>query len=403
MLPSNLPVTGVQPLPDIQVEPANPPNPPAPLSFETGAVGDSHVRFRALAVAVPWPPGGALVVAQSLQPMNQTLSHLVTIEAVVTGVVLALLIVLVYWVVRRGLRPLEDMAATAGEIAQGDLSRRVSPATPETEVGRLGEALNSMLGQIEAAFAERTASEERLRRFVGDASHELRTPLTSIRGYAELFRRGAARDPEGLDRAMGRIESEATRMGALVDDLLLLARLDQGRPLESKPVDLGDLAQEAVGDARVVDSRRPITLDDSGQVIVAGDEDRLRQVAGNLLSNAVSHTAPGTPVHVRVAEGGGVAVLEVSDEGRGLEPDEAARVFERFYRTDSARTRGGSGLGLSIVSAIAKAHGGRASVESVPGHGATFRVELPPFEGAQGRNGRRDGATDARAVRSGRP
>ncbi len=351
-----------------------------PTSFSTGSVGSSGTHYRAWAFSLS--NGDVLVMAASLQSMSQTLSRLAIIELVVSVVVLTSLVLLARWVVRLGLRPLDDMAETAGTIAAGDLSKRVDASHPETEVGRLAEALNAMLAQIEAAFAERQRSEDRLRRFVADASHELRTPLTSIRGYAELFRRGASRDPEGVERGMERIEKEAARMGILVDDLLLLARLDQGRPLKKDAVDLSRLAQEAAQDARVVDPDRPISLAVDAPVVVRGDEDRLRQVAGNLLSNALGHTDPGVAIHVGVRSVDGKGVFEVRDEGAGLEPEQAERVFERFYRTDSARTRGGAGLGLSIVAAVAEAHGGRASVRSEPGRGATFTVEIPLVTGA---------------------
>ncbi len=236
-----------------------------------------------------------------------------------------------------------------------------------------------MMQQIETAFAARAASEGRLRRFVGDASHELRTPLTSIRGYAELFRRGAADRPEDLAKAMRRIEEEADRMGSLVDDMLLLARLDQGRPLERQPVDLTRIARDAVDDARAVAPTRPIEYSPNGAIFVPGDEARLRQVMANLLQNANRHTPPGTPVHVRVVDDQTEAVIEVADEGPGMPTEDASRVFERFWRSDPSRTRasGGAGLGLSIVAAIADAHGGRAEVQSATGHGSIFRVHLP--------------------------
>jgi two-component system OmpR family sensor kinase len=258
----------------------------------------------------------------------------------------------------------------------------VERADDHTEVGRLGTALNAMLGHIERAFAARTASEQRLRRFVADASHELRTPLTSIRGYAELFRRGAAERPHDLETAMRRIEEESARMSVLVDDLLLLARLDQGRPLEQESVDLVALASDAVDDARAVAPDRPITFETNGPVIVTGDEARLRQVTANLLANARLHTPEGTRVYVRVRSTPDGAQLEVADDGPGLAPDEAAHAFERFYRADPSRARagGGSGLGLSIVAAIAAAHGGRATLDTGPGRPTTVRVELPRVE-----------------------
>ncbi|HSH62458.1 MAG TPA: HAMP domain-containing sensor histidine kinase, partial [Acidimicrobiales bacterium] len=330
------------------------------------------------------PEDGALVVALPLREVQQTLRRLLVIEAVVTVAVLVLVGGVGFWVVRMGLRPLGQIEATAGAIAGGDLTRRIERDDERTEVGRLGRALNAMLGHIESAFAERTASEQRLRRFVADASHELRTPLTSIRGYAELFRRGASERPEDLSTAMRRIEEESGRMGVLVEDLLLLARLDQGRSLTRSPVDLVQVASDAVADLRVVDPDRPVSLEcgdleGGAGVVVDGDESRLRQVAANLLSNARLHTPSGTPVHVRVRASHATAALEVADEGPGLPPEQSQRVFERFYRADPSRSRasGGSGLGLSIVAAIAGAHGGNATVESTPGRGATFRVELP--------------------------
>jgi two-component system OmpR family sensor kinase len=344
----------------------------------TGSEGGGSLRYRVL--ATPVREGGMFVVSLPLRDVSQTLGRLLLIEVVVTVAVVVLTGLLSMWVVRVGLRPLDQMATTAGAIAAGDLSQRVEHADDRTEVGRLGAALNTMLGHIEQAFAARTASEQRLRRFVADASHELRTPLTSIRGYAELFRRGAAERPDDLATAMRRIEDESARMSVLVDDLLLLARLDQGRPLEREEVDLVALASDAVDDARAVSPDRPITFETNGPVTVTGDEARLRQVTANLLTNARAHTPEGTRVHVRVRSTPEGAEIEVADDGPGLAPDEAARVFERFYRADPARTRsrgGSSGLGLSIVAAIASAHGGRATLDTAPGQGATFRVALP--------------------------
>ena len=353
-------------------------------AFTTRAEGGGSLRYRVL--ATPTTDGGTFVVSLPLRDVTQTLGRLVLIEVIATLSVVVLLGLLSLWVVRVGLRPLDQMATTAGAIAAGDLSRRVERADDRTEVGRLGTALNAMLGHIEAAFAARTASEQRLRRFVADASHELRTPLTSIRGYAELFRRGAADRPHDLETAMRRIEEESGRMGVLVDDLLLLARLDQGRPLEQEPVDLVALASDAVDDARAVAPDRPITFETNGPVTVIGDEARLRQVTANLLANARVHTPEGTRVRVRVRSSEEGAELEVADEGPGLAPDEAAHAFERFYRADPARARagGGTGLGLSIVAAIAAAHGGRATLDTGPGHGACFRVELPRGEPPRG-------------------
>ena len=322
---------------------------------------------------------GRMIVAIPMRDVDDTLHRLFLIEMLVSAGVLVALALLAWWVVHMGLRPLERMGQTAGAIAAGDLSRRVEPADEKSEVGRLGLALNSMLGQIETAFAERTASEARLRRFVGDASHELRTPLTSIRGYAELFRRGASTRPDDLAKTMRRIEEAAARMGVLVDDLLLLARLDQGRPLEHGPVDLTRLVAAAVDDARVTSPDRTVTYDATGPVVVNGDEFRLRQVLANLLENARTHTPPSTPVEVHVTQTGENAIVEVRDHGPGMSEEDAARAFERFWRSDPSRTResGGAGLGLAIVAAITEAHGGRAEVETAPGAGATFRVYIP--------------------------
>lgn len=357
------------------------PNPleatPEGRTFTTGAIGDPSFHYRVLAQALQ--NGGVLVVGIPFSDVTQTLSRLLTIEALVALGVLLGLGALSYWMVRRELRPLERIGETAGAIAAGDLSRRVDTADPRTEVGRLGLSLNAMLQQIEQAFAERKASEDRLRRFLADASHELRTPLTSIRGYSELFRRGASGRPDDLATSMRRIEEEAARMGVLVDELLLLARLDQGRPLDHAPVDLVRIAEDAVADARAVDPTREITFHSVETETLTGDEARLREVTANLLANALAHTAPGTSVEVRVGDEGPNAVLQVSDSGPGLSEEERIHVFEPFYRSDPSRGRGsgGAGLGLSIVAAIVEAHDGTVEVLETPGGGASFRVVIP--------------------------
>ncbi len=360
-----------------------------PTFFTTTSGGGGDQTYRA--VAFPLSPGpGTLIVAVPLTDVSATLDRLLGVELVVSLVALLLVAGLALWLVKLGLRPLEGMAATAGAIAAGDLSRRVEPATEQTEVGRLGLALNAMLAQIEAAFEERRASENRLRRFVADASHELRTPLTSIRGYSELFRRGADSRPEDLAKSMQRIEAEAARMGVLVDDLLLLARLDQGRPLEREPLDLGRTVEEAVESARAVEPDRPIDLELHGPTSVLGDEGRLRQAVDNLLDNVRVHTPAGSRVRVRVEPDDGAVLLTVADEGPGLPSEVAARAFERFFRGDPSRSRskGGAGLGLSIVAAIVEAHGGTVTVRSDDGTGSTFEVRLPAaLEPAQAREG----------------
>ncbi|HXM57822.1 MAG TPA: HAMP domain-containing sensor histidine kinase [Candidatus Dormibacteraeota bacterium] len=323
--------------------------------------------------------GDYVILAIPLSEVDSTLAQLVLTEALIGAGVLAGMVVLATLIVRLGLRPLERMGQTAEAIAAGDLGQRVSPATPRTEIGRLGLALNSMLSQIESAFAERTQSERRLRRFIADASHELRTPLTSIRGYAELLRRGAERSPEDAELARRRIEDEAMRMGVLVDDMLLLARLDQGRPLERVPVDLQVIVHDARADASAVAPGRPVRLTAPEPIVVTGDDMRLRQVVGNLVRNAIVHTPPATPIEIGLDRRNGHAVLTVADHGPGLPPDVAARVFEPFYRGDAGRSRdrGGSGLGLSIVAAVVAAHQGAVKVGETPGGGATFEVELP--------------------------
>jgi len=357
----------------------------APLGepFTVGSVG-AGIRYRVYAIRSL--TGYTLVLAFPLTELAQTLHRLLVVAVVVTLAVLAGMALLSWWTVRRGLRPLERIEETAEAIAVGDLSRRIEETDPRTEVGRLGASLNVMLGRIEEAMNERRASEEALRRFLADASHELRTPLTSIRGYAELFRRGAGADPDDAALAMRRIEQESARMGALVDELLFLTRAGRGRPIAHEPVDLSGVAADAVSDARAVDPSRAIELEAPEELVVLGDEMRLREVFANLLSNALVHTPAGTPVAVRLEEDDGWAEIRVSDRGPGLSAEEAAHVFEPFYRADRSRGRGasgggserpGAGLGLPIVAAIAQAHGGRASVSSRPGEGATFTVRIP--------------------------
>ena len=329
--------------------------------------------------------GNVLAEATPLTGTDAALHHLLLLELLVSCAVLIALAIAAWLIIKLSLHPLQKMADTADEIAAGDLSRRVEQTDGRTEVGQLGRALNVMLGRIETAFREREASEARLRRFVADASHELRTPLTSIRGYAELFQHGLADRPADLDTAMRRIDSESTRMAGLVDDLLLLARLDQGRPLERESVDLTSLVADAAEDARAVDPSRTVTCEAPPSCPIVGDEARLRQLLGNLVSNALAYTPNGSPLEIIAAfePSRGVvqgrATITVVDHGPGITPSAAAHVFERFWRSDPARVRaqGGAGLGLSIVAAIADAHGGRVLLTETPGGGATFSVELP--------------------------
>jgi two-component system OmpR family sensor kinase len=347
--------------------------------FTVASSGRDVSRFRVCVVAADNPPGSFFVIAAPLNDVDAGLQQLVVLEASIGAAVLLGMALVVLVVVRVGLRPLERMGETAGAIAAGDLTRRVSPATPRTEIGRLGLALNGMLSQIESAFEERARSEQRLRRFIADASHELRTPLTSIRGYAELLRRGAERSPVDAALARRRIEEEAVRMSVLVDDMLLLARLDQGRPLEQEPVDLRAIVRDARADASAVAPARTITLDAPEQIVVTGDDMRLRQVVGNLMRNALVHTPAGAPIEIALSSQDGHAVVTIADHGPGLPAGAGARAFEPFYRGDAGRSRdqGGAGLGLSIVAAVVGAHGGTARHAETPGGGVTFEVELP--------------------------
>jgi two-component system, OmpR family, sensor kinase len=356
--------------------------------------------------AVELPNSGIAAIALSLGSVDVILRQLLIIEAIVGGIVLFLVGGVATIVVRLGLRPLTRIEHTAEAIAAGELDRRVPDSDPRTETGRLGAALNVMLGRLAAALREREHSEHRLRQFVADASHELRTPLTSIRGFAELYRRGGARTPAEVELLTGRIEAEATRMGVLVEDLLLLARLDQERALDIADVDLLVLAADAVHDARAREPDRPVTLtpgNGSGpasvSVHVLGDEHKLRQVVTNLVTNALTHTPAGTPVQLTVrphvssphdeppvAQAGiqqlpraPLGVLEVHDEGAGIPPEQASHVFDRFHSFDPRRAqhRGGSGLGLAITAAILEAHNGRIELHTGSRHGTTFRVLLP--------------------------
>ena len=369
---------------DRNAEPALPPdNNVGPNPTTLASVNGSDIQWRAVSVR---GPHGLITVAIDLSDVQHTVRSLVWLQFGIGVAVLIVVGIAGFAVVHRSLRPLTEVEQTAAAIAAGQLDRRVPERDPRTEVGRLSLALNGMLTQIQQAVASSESSaekargsEDRMRRFITDASHELRTPLTTIRGFAELYRQGAARDVAML---LSRIESEASRMGLLVDDLLLLARLDVQRPLEYLRVDLLALVSDAVHDAQAIDPKRTITmevLDGPGTPEVLGDEPRLRQVLSNLAVNALQHTPSSADVVIRVGTGGDDAVLEVADWGPGMSQQDASRVFERFYRTDSSRARasGGTGLGLSIVSSLVHAHGGVVTVTTAPGEGCCFRVTLP--------------------------
>jgi two-component system OmpR family sensor kinase len=338
--------------------------------------------------------GGHLVIAYSLGDLNSTVTRLEVADALAGAVAVILLAGIGLPLMRASLAPLARIEAEAEAIAGGDLSRRIDHPARSTEVGRLAEALDVMLASIETAYLARAdgegralRSQERMRRFVADASHELRTPLTSVRGLAEYgLQQGDAASREELLRLMSQITGEADRMSRLVADLLLLARFDTGRPLERRPTDLASLAAEAVQRARLIGPGRPITIEAADPVIIDGDEGRLQQVIDNLIGNALRHTPSGSPVAVTVTGSASHADLTVTDHGPGMTEEQASRVFERFYRTDDARTRerGGAGLGLAIAASLAAAHGGEITVDTAPGQGAAFHLRLPQAYTLQG-------------------
>jgi two-component system, OmpR family, sensor kinase len=358
------------------------------VPFQVGGTDGENWRVVAVTVLSNNHPA-VVVIGLPLQGVDDVLKHA---TLVVTGVGLLTLLLaslIASWTVSRAFRPLGRVEKTAAAIAAGDLSRRVDVENPATELGRLSSSLNAMLAHIETAFAARTASEARMRRFAADASHELRTPLVTIRGFSELYRHGALTTDEDVATAMGRIESEAKRMGSMVEDLLLLARLDEQRPLQQKPVDLQLIAHDAVVDTQASARSRVISLTglDGGPAApapVLGDEAKLRQVVGNLVGNALRYTPDGSPVELAVGvramdDGQPCSVIEVRDHGPGISEEDTSKVFERFYRADTSRTRetGGSGLGLAIVAAIVGSHGGSVRVEDTAGGGATLVVSLP--------------------------
>jgi len=345
---------------------------------------DGSMSYRVLTLRAP--QSLTVVLGAPLDQVEDSIAVLVRLLVAVGLVVLGGMLLVGWYLIRRGLRPLEQMTGTAERISAGDLTSRVGVRDDGSEVGRLGGAFDAMLDQIQSAFESQRAalaakerSETQLRQFVADASHELRTPLTAVRGYAELYRAGGLSEEAALEQAMARIGTESRRMAALVEDLLLLARLDQGRPLRHEPVVLTELVHDALNDARAVEPERPVTAHVEAGVIVNGDEDRLRQVIGNLFTNVRVHTPADSPVDVSVAARDGVSVLSVADHGPGVDPGHVEHIFDRFYRADTGRSRdrGGAGLGLSIAASVALAHGGTIAYSNTPGGGATFTLTLP--------------------------
>lgn len=363
------------PLPDVDASEAIARVSGAP--FTVGSI-DGDLRWRAHAYAEP--RGAAVrVIALPLDTVDDALADLVALELLAAAVIGMCLALVAFWVIHLGIRPVKKMTEVATAIAGGDLTHRVPDTDPATEAGQLGDALNRMLGSIEESFAERQRTEARLRQFVADASHELRTPVATIRGYAELYRVGGLEGEGRLDDAMRRTEQESVRMGGLVEDLLALARLDEGRPLDLAPVDLASVAEDAAADARAVEPQRTVTTTTAGPLLVDADEAKVRQVVANLVANARVHTPPEASIAIATGTTGGRHFIEVADDGPGMAPEVAARAFERFYRADPSRSRhqGGSGLGLSIVDAVVRAHGGDVTLRSTPGTGTVVRIELP--------------------------
>ena len=347
-----------------------------PFTIE-GKGGQPDIR----ALAQMLPTGmGSVIVADSLEKVDKTLSQLRFLFLILGLIALITIAMAARWIIALGLKPLEAVEDTAEAIAAGDLSARLPAAKPDTEVGRLTTSLNTMLARIEESFTARVESENKLRRFVADASHELRTPLTAIRGFAELHRQGAVVGEEKTKELINRIEKESVRMSSLVEDLLLLARLDQSRELAKEPVDLNTLITEAVASARAAGPNHPIEIKlEASEIFVLGDSQRIHQVIANLLANARAHTPNGTEISITAMQGVSETTIAVSDKGPGLSKADQDRIFERFYRADPSRVRNsgeGSGLGLSIVDAVMKAHGGYVSVKSELGKGATFTLHF---------------------------
>lgn len=340
---------------------------------------DGQPDIRALAQMLPTGMG-SVIVADSLEKVDKTLSQLRFLFLILGLIALIAIAMAARWIIALGLKPLEAVEDTAEAIASGDLSARLPAAKPDTEVGRLTTSLNTMLSRIEESFTARVESENKLRRFVADASHELRTPLTAIRGFAELHRQGAVVGEDKTKELINRIEKESVRMSSLVEDLLLLARLDQSRELAKEPVDLNTIITEVVASARAAGPNHPIEIKlEASEIFVLGDSQRIHQVIANLLANARAHTPNGTEISITAMQGVSETTIAVSDKGPGLSKADQDRIFERFYRADPSRVRNsgeGSGLGLSIVDAVMKAHGGYVSVKSELGKGATFTLHF---------------------------
>lgn len=347
--------------------------------YLTVSAREGSLDYRVL-VQITASGDGAFLTALPLTDVESTIDQLTSIVLGATAFVLAVLGLVTWWMLRLGIRPIKQVTTTASTIAAGDLSARADESVAAVEPRELAIALNTMMHTIESSIAERDESDERLRRFISDASHELRTPVTTIRGYAELYRSGGLSNSDDLDDAMRRTEAEASRMARLVEDMLTLAKLDEHRPLEHRPVDISQLARDAVADAKAVDLGRPVEYVGPDSAMVDGDDDRLRQVFANLVNNALTHTDPDVAVTITVHEpkGGRVAV-EVHDDGPGMSTDVAERITERFFRADPSRSRqrGGSGLGLAIVEATVIAHDGTINVDSAPGTGTSVVIDLP--------------------------
>ncbi len=350
--------------------------------FTVSATGSRDLEYRVV-VRVDDRDGTIRIVGAPLNEVADSVAKLDRIVFSIAGIVLLALAIVTWWVIRLGVRPVKRMAVTATSVAGSDdaaldLSQRVDVAAAGTEIGELGRALNVMLDRVQSSFDERVRTENRLRQFVGDASHELRTPVQTVRGYAELYRLGALSDPSKLDDAMRRSEQEAVRMAALVDDLLTLARFDNERPLRHDPVDLVELARDAVANVAAIQPSRAIMLDGDGEATITGDDHALRQVLANVIGNALVHTPVESGIHVAIGVDA-EAIITVTDEGPGMSADIAEHAFERFARADQARTRhaGGAGLGLAIVEATVVAHGGTVALTSSVDGGTTVTVRLP--------------------------